>query len=265
MRTGHAILAALALAAAQTSPVLADEDPWPAIREMVWGGRELRDGSGVLGLEAPVRAADAAVVPVTITALRPQAEAPAIRTLWLVIDANPAPVAGVFHLSPASGSATIATRVRVNAYTNIHAVAETADGQLWAVGRFVKAAGGCSAPALKDKDAVMARLGQMRLKLITPVVPGQVASAQLLVSHPNYTGMQMDQVSRNWIPPDYVRSISVSQDGETVLSVDGDISIAEDPSITFSFVPATKASLDVAVTDSEGRQFRKAFELNSGS
>ena len=34
------------------------------------------------------------------------------------------------------------------------------------VSNFVKAAGGCSAPSLADMDAVMARLGKMKMKFI---------------------------------------------------------------------------------------------------
>ena len=95
-----------------------------------------------------------------------------IRTVHLIVDENPAPVAGVFHLFPQTGDATIATRIRVNQYTNLHAVAETSDGELYMVERFIKAAGGCSAPGLKDKATVMARLGQMKLKPLTAFAPG---------------------------------------------------------------------------------------------
>ena len=43
--------------------------------------------------------------------------------------------------------------VKVESYTNVHAVAELDDGKLYAVKTFVKASGGCSAPALKNPDA----------------------------------------------------------------------------------------------------------------
>lgn len=258
------VLAAVILAAAPASHA-AEEGSWPAVREAVFGQRELLDGTAVLAIEAPPRAADAAVVPVTIKALGRQTDGRWIKTLWLIVDQNPAPVAGVFHLTPDSGDATIATRVRVNEYTSMHAVAETSDGVLHVVERFVKAAGGCSAPALKDKEAAMARLGQMRLRPMTAVQPGQLATAQLLVSHPNYSGLQMDQVSRNWIPPDYVRSIKVTHAGRPILEVEGDIALSEDPSITFSFLPRPQGSIDVAVEDSEGRKFAKSFEVGPGS
>lgn len=243
-------------------PALAadSDDPWPELQELLFGDREIHDGAGVIALEAPERAADAAVVPLTIEALLPQSAARYIKTVHLVIDRNPAPVAGVFHLTPLNGVATIATRVRVNEYTNIHAIAETSDGELFMTSRFVKAAGGCSAPALKDHEQAMARLGKMKLNH-TPFRMDEPNQVQLLISHPNYSGLQIDQVSRNWIPPHYVRTIEVSYDGQPVLAVEGDISLSENPSIHFSFVPDRPGELSVEVEDSEAQTFSESWPV----
>jgi len=262
--------AAAALLTAAAVPALApaalaDEGTWPSIREALFAGKELKDGAGVIALDAPDRAHDAAVVPVTIRALIPQGADRYVKTVHLVIDQNPAPVAGVFRFSPESGDATVATRVRVNEYTPVHAVAETSDGQFYVVERFVKAAGGCSAPAGKDNTAAMARLGQMRLKPQGAFAPGEPNRAQLLISHPNYSGLQIDQLTRNWIPPDYVRKVKVSYAGKPVLEIEGDISLSEDPSITFGFVPQGPAAMDVAVEDSQGRKFERSFPVGAGS
>lgn len=266
-------VAAAALLAAAAAPAfppaaLADEGTWPSIREALFAGRELKDGRGVIALEAPDRAHDAAVVPVTIRTLDPRTPGLHIRTVHLVIDQNPAPVAAVFRLAPEAGAggARISTRVRVNEYTPVHAVAETADGSLYVVDRFVKAAGGCSAPAGKDNEAAMARLGQMRVKTQGTFAAGEPVQAQVLISHPNYSGLQIDQLTRNWIPPDYVRNVKVSYDGRPVLEVEGDISLSEDPSISFSFNPAQPGgAMDVAVEDSQGRKFAKSFPVGPAS
>ncbi len=260
--TGPGWAAVLLLGIALAQPALAADadDPWPELRALLFADRPIQDGAGVIALEAPVRAYDAAVVPLTITALLPQTPQRYIETVHLVIDHNPAPIAGVFHLTPANGIATIATRVRVNEYTNIRAIAETSDGQLYMASRFVKAAGGCSAPALKDREAAMARLGQMKLNH-APFRLGVPNQVQLLISHPNYTGMQMDQLSRNWIKPHYVRSIEARFEGQRVLTVDADIGLSENPSIHFSFVPDRPGVLEVRVQDSEGGSFRGTWPV----
>jgi sulfur-oxidizing protein SoxY len=253
------------LVATAAVPALAGEGNWPSIREALFNDRSLEDGAAVLALDTPVRAEDAAVVPVTVRALIPQTPTRYIKTIHLIIDENPAPVAAVFRLFPETGDATLSTRVRVNEYTSVHAVAETSDGILYAVERFVKAAGGCSAPALKDKEVAMARLGQMKLRPRGSFIPGEPNEVQLLISHPNYSGLQIDQISRNWIPPDYVRKITVTYADKPVLEVDGDISLSEDPSITFRFVPDRPATLGVQVLDSSERRFQRGFELGVGS
>jgi sulfur-oxidizing protein SoxY len=46
--------------------------------------------------------------------------------------------------------------------------------------------------------------------------------------------------------------VKVSYAGKPVLEIEGDISLSEDPSITFGFVPEGPASMDVAVEDQPG-------------
>jgi sulfur-oxidizing protein SoxY len=238
---------------------------WNDIREMLFADREIQDGAGVIHLAAPPRAHDAAIVPIEIVAEMPQSPERYIRTVHLVIDQNPAPVAAVFHLTPESGRATIATRVRINEYTDVRAIAETSDGQLYMASRFVKASGGCSAPALKDHEQAIARLGQMKIKPITPFQPGSPNEVQLLISHPNYSGMQMDPLSRHWIPPHYVREIHVSYDDRPLMRVEGDISLSENPSIHFSFVPQGPGGLSVRVVDSEDQEFSAKVALGGAA
>ena len=89
--------------------------------------------------------------------------------------------------------------------------------------------------------------------------------AQLLISHPNYTGMQIDQLTRLWIPPDYVQSVKVSYGGTLVLEVEGDIALSEDPAISFSFVPEAPAPMVVQVEDSKGRKFEQSWPIGPAS
>jgi sulfur-oxidizing protein SoxY len=259
-------LAQLCLVAALTwAPPAIGAEPgtaWADIRAALFGAREIGDGAGVIALQAPDRAHDAAIVPVRIAALIPQSGDRYIKAITLVIDNNPAPIAGTFHLTPESGVASIATRVRVNEYTDIRAIAETSDGELYMASRFVKASGGCAAPALKDHEQAMARLGKMKLKH-TPFRMGEPNEVQLLISHPNYTGLQIDQLSRNWIPPHFVRTIEVRYGGTPVMNVDGDISISENPSLHFSFVPEAEGELVVEARDTEGGTFSRSWPVVS--
>lgn len=240
-----------------------DDAYWTDLKASVFGDRVIRDGAGVIALEAPYRAHDAAIVPISIIAGFEQTQARYISKITLVIDRNPAPVAAVFHLTPESGLATISTRVRINEYTYMHAVAETSDGELYGAEKYVKAAGGCSAPAQKDQDAALARLGKMKLRRSTALVPGEPNQAQILISHPNNSGLQMDQLTRHYIPPRYIRNITVSYAGRTVLTVEGDISLSEDPSIHFNFVPEGPGEMTVEAVDTDGEVFTRSWPVTA--
>lgn len=245
-------------------PALAeDEGSWSDIRAHLFQDRAIAEGADVISLDAPKRADDAAIVPIKVTAAMPQSADRYIKTIHLVIDENPAPIAGVFHLTPDSGIATIATRVRVNEYTNMRAIAEMNDGSLHMAARFVKASGGCSAPALKDHEVAMSRLGKMKLKPLTPFALGEPNEMQLMISHPNYSGLQMDQLTRNWVPPHFVESIDISYGDKTIMTVEGDISLSENPTVRFSFVPQGPGELQVKAIDTEGEVFEMQKALGA--
>src|SRR5437762_11891645 len=124
----------------------------------------MNDGAGVIGIEMPYRAEDAAIVPVTLRTKLPPGDGRRVLRITLVIDQNPAPMAARFELGPDANLSEISTRVRVNNYTDVHAVAELSDGKLYVTKTYVKASGGCSAPASKNADEARSRLGQMRYR-----------------------------------------------------------------------------------------------------
>lgn len=234
---------------------------WDEIRNALLGERAVHDGAGVITLDSPARAQDAAVVPIEIATAFTQTASRHIRRLFLIIDNNPSPVAAVFEFPGDRDWRSISTRIRVNAYTDVRAVAELNDGETYMVSNFVKASGGCSAPALKDPGAAAAELGRMRL-ILPPSDGDDLLLARLMVRHPNSSGLQFDQVSRHFIPADYVRSIEVSYQGRPLFKVATDISISENPSIAFGFTPDDgQAELVAKVVDSEGRAFEQRFPV----
>ncbi len=232
-------------------------DRWRDLAPLIFPGKVLRDGSSVFEIDAPYRAEDAAVVPVTVRATQAAGEPLRVRRITLAIDANPVPVAATFTIGPDSGIDRIATRVRVDDYTNIHAVSELSDGSLYEAARFVKAAGGCSAPALKQ-TAGDVPLGTLRFREF-PATESGLREAQVMVRHPNYSGMQMDQISRLYIPADFIQSLRISQADRLLLAIEGGISISENPSFRFNFRPAVGKTFRVEAADSQGRQFSATF------
>jgi len=234
---------------------------WKAVRAGLFGERPIASNAAdVLELEAPARAEDAAIVPVAIRTRVPPGAGP-IRTLHLVIDNNPSPVAAVFTFAPRSGRADIETRVRIDEYTHVRAIAQTSDGKLYMASRWVKASGGCSAPPGKDPAAALATLGRMRLRVDGDVAPGRPVQAQLMISHPNRSGLAMDQGTRQYTPAHFVRKVDVTYGGEPVLSADLDFAISENPHLRFWFVPQGQGELKATVVDSRDLTFQSSLAL----
>jgi sulfur-oxidizing protein SoxY len=85
--------------------------------------------------------------------------------------------------------------------------------------------------------------------------------AQLLISHPNANGMQMDQLTRQYTPARFIQAVEVRYGGEVVFDLDADISLSEDPAITFGFLRHGANTLTVEVMDSKQTRFSHSFEV----
>jgi sulfur-oxidizing protein SoxY len=129
------------------TPALAQQSPtsseriWTALKGDVFGDRQILADTGLVRIEAPKRAQDAALVPVDIY-IDP-AKAAGVKKVTMVIDVNPAPVAATFQLGKDAGVTHLATRVRVDDYSYLRVIAETDSGELHMSQTFVKASGGC--------------------------------------------------------------------------------------------------------------------------
>jgi sulfur-oxidizing protein SoxY len=260
-----ALAVALACASAPSARAAEPADPWPDLVRDIFNGRQMADGAGVISIEMPSRAEDAALVPVTLRTTLSPVDTRKVRKITLVIDQNPAPVAATFQIAP--GVMMISTRVRVDSYTNVHAVAELSDGQLYVSTTFVKASGGCSAPAIKNLDQANADLGQMRFRQFARAGDGPSSlprEAQIMIRHPNNSGLQRDQVTLLYIPAFFIRDLRIRQGAELVLAMEGGISISENPNIRFSYVPNGAATIEVEAVDTGGHAFKGDWPAQPG-
>ena len=231
------------------------------MRQSLFGDRIIvEDAQDILALKAPARAQDASTVPVSVSTRIEQTPDRFVQRLYLLIDANPSPVAAIFTLTPESGRADIETRVRVEDYTWVRAVAEMNDGHLYMAKRYVKAAGGCSAPygTAPDFDAYRPRL---KLKLDASVAPGQPRLAQLMIQHPNSSGLARDQMTQLYIPAYYVRTIEVTYAGRLVMSAQVDFSISENPNFRFYFLAREPGDLKAVAVDTKERHIEGALRV----
>lgn len=227
---------------------------WEDVSTAIFGDRPIGPADGLVMIEAPSRAMEAALVPVTLRVTRKEG----VRALHLVIDENPSPYAANVRFGPAGDPSELRLRVRINGYTNVHAVAEMDDGKLYETSVFVKAAGGCSAPIGVTDEEAMAGMGEMRMKFTDE--PGH-GIATLMIRHPNFSGMQMNQVTRNYTPARFLDDIKVSYEGQTVFELNGDISMSTDPVIGFAYTGPEAGEFQVQAADSSGGQWQGSFPV----
>ena len=263
-----AVAALLVSGAAHSEDIknpLKDGETWAELKGDVLGEMVPLDGADLFSVDAPYRAHDAATVPVHIR--QDSGSDERIARMVIVVDENPAPVVAEFEFGPGIGHLDMETRVRIDQYSNLRVIAETASGDSYMNGRFVKASGGCSAPAMKDMDAALARAGKMRLKLFDEAADTNTESApssermqaQVMIRHPNYSGMQRNQVTQLFIPAFFIDELEVFQGDERLFRMEGGISISEDPSFRFSYIPNGAARFRVRATDTDGNVFERSF------
>ena len=261
------IFLATFLVLTNSSSLAKDKSPVPVswneyLKEAVFGDDVIKDGSHMFSLDTPYRALDAAIVPISINFNKSQTNESFVKSITLIVDENPSPIVSKFNFTPKIGNASITTRIRIDKYTYVRAVVEMNNGEKFMNSNFVKAAGGCSAPSLADMDNVMARLGKMKMKFFETGNNDSLSKAQFLISHPNFSGLQFNQLTRAEIPAHFVNYIKIEQDREIILEAYPDISLSEDPAITFHFHDSG-TPLKVTVEDSDGKNFAGEFPLTS--
>ena len=102
-----AVAIALGLTLFAALPALAEEDPdaraerWTDLKHAVFGDRVVTDGTGVITLDAPARAQDAALVPISVTLSAGGGTGGGkVKAIWLLVDGNPSPLAGHLQVRP---------------------------------------------------------------------------------------------------------------------------------------------------------------------
>ncbi len=110
-------------------PEVPNEEVARILRE-ISGGKPIRRGN--LSLDMPLVAEDGRIVPVIIESDLPMTPERYVKSIHLVVDHNPDAHLAAFHLSPAIGSVSISTRIKMKRTTWVRALARTSHDEVWA-------------------------------------------------------------------------------------------------------------------------------------
>ena len=241
---------------------------WDEIRPSVFGNRTIHPAGDKIQLSAPTRPEDQRAVPIgVVTAFK---DGRTIRGLTLIVDENPTPVAATFDVGGKRDHLKLATNMRLNAATHVRAIVEASDGELYMAASFVKFAGGqasCSAPPMGDPQEIAANMGKMSLDpvgkpgALTEITP----EVRLTVSHPNHTGMVLDQITLLYVPLRIITDMEVLQGEERVLAMRGSMTLSQDPVFDFDYRVNGAETMHVLVKDSDGASWEQTFPIGHGS
>jgi sulfur-oxidizing protein SoxY len=109
-------------------PVVPNEEVGRILKALV-GDRPIRKGR--LSLDMPAVAEDGRVVPVIIESDLPMTPEQHVTAVHLIVDHNPDPHLAVLHLTPAIGSVSLQTRIKMKRTTWVRAILQTSTGEIW--------------------------------------------------------------------------------------------------------------------------------------
>ena len=125
------------IAIAQDKPPTYDE-----IVSKILGQAKAEEGK--VNIDLPEIAENGNTVPYSVTVDSPMSDADHVKAIHVLSTGNPSPTIASYHFSPASGKATVSSRMRLAKTQDIVAVAEMSNGQLFMERREVKVTiGGC--------------------------------------------------------------------------------------------------------------------------
>ena len=241
---------------------------WDEIRAAVFAGRTVNPAGDAVVLTAPNRPLDQRAVPIDVETRF--ADGRSVRSVTLIVDQNPTPVAARFDVGGKREHLKVSTLLRLNAATDVRAIVEASDGQLYMADRFVKFAGGqaaCSAPPSGSPEQIAATMGNMTFEPIgkqaaaTPVEP----RGRLKVMHPNHTGMVLDQLTLLYVPLRIITDMQVRQGDEPVFAMQGSIALSQNPVVEFDYRTNGAETLHVEAHDSAGASWAHDFPIGQGS
>jgi sulfur-oxidizing protein SoxY len=215
---------------------------WELLRAKYYGDKPMGEvDETYMSLEAPANTPDPAATPLTLRFA--DDEHRPIKRVRVFIDNNPSPLVATLDFAGTTPVTEINMRVRIDRFTSVRAIAETADGGLEMRSTWVKASGGCSAPPSAAAGGV---LGEIRVR---PSADGK--ALQLAIRHPNASGFQMDPKTGDPIPAHYISHIRVSAGGGALLDAQTGISLSENPALRIGSDRPLPLPIAVDAVDSE--------------
>lgn len=248
----------------------ADRGAWAELKQMVYQNQFISPALNKITLNAPYRAKDDRRVPIEVNAKL--SDGRTIKKLTIIVDNNPMPVSAVFEMNKQRKEVSFKTHMRFNGPSPVRVIIEANDGKLYMKQKLVKTSGlgACASPPVGDPKELLANLGDMKLKPASLEKKKVKASklkrrAKLEIKHPNLTGLQMDQITLQYILARFINTVEVHHGGEKLFTLTASISLSQDPDLTFDYLFNGSNEISVKAIDTDDTKFEKSFPVGLDS
>ena len=224
----------------------ANPDVWPHIKEKMFKNKTIEEVN-FLKIDGPARASSGAQVPINIKLTKSDIN---IEKISLIIDSNPVQLGATYYLTKNTQNLDLSTRIRLETDSFVRVVGEDSKGKLYMSKVAIRASGGCSGYMNSADPEHTTDLGKILIKSKAKYITTRI-------KHPNFTGLQRDSFTGWYVPEWIVNKVKYDFNGESILVVEGGISISQDPYLKFNFTPEKKGTMTISATDTKGETFLK--------
>ena len=82
-----------------------------------------------------------------------------------------------------------------------------------------------------------------------------IAEAKIMISHPQFNGLQANPVTTEMIEAYFIYNVEVTYNDKIVMSLESDISISQDPTFRFNFLVGDGGDLKITAKDIDGNVY----------
>jgi len=105
----------------------------------------------------------------------------------------------------------------------------------------------------------------MKMKTVGQLIFGQPNLVQLMIKHPNITGLQPMEIGSRVLPPAHFLShLKIDFAGTQIMTADLTFSVSMDPSLRFFFVPKADGTLTVEASDTQNNNWVSKHTIGGG-
>ena len=216
----------------------------------------MKDGAASVKLEVPLIAENGAVVPVSVSVDSPMTPTNYVKHIYVVADKNRIPVVTRVTLAPEAGRAFMGANIRLGESGDVRAIVEQSDGTSAA-----SSSARSKSPSAAAEAESMSDIGKVRLRIPSPIKPGDVVQVRSLVIHPMERierDAQGKIIQKNY---NYINKVTVTYLGKTVAVFDTTQSVAENPFFSFTFKATDPGQLKVEFLDTTGGRYEGTADI----